>query len=202
MARQHEAWADTIRKEDVRGRHEAGRLAATDRRAALAVARAIRHPWYRCQALAEVARELRSRDEQDAVLREAVDAAFEQTEPNRIVRVACWPLRVVVDLERSGISVLVRRLLQVIAMEPHGLRRLDGLAAILGSVMPLPDLRGKVLPAFIGAAAASSGWRTERIVACIATSLAAHERAEALRLLDSRVPNRFEMRARADIGIA
>lgn len=45
----------SITKEDVAGRARVRKLVLTEPREALKIARAIRHPWYRCQSLAMVA---------------------------------------------------------------------------------------------------------------------------------------------------
>lgn len=189
---------DRITAEDVAGRREAQVLARTDVRRALAVARAVRHPWYRCQALCAVAEGLTS-SQRDAVLSEAVDAAFEQDEPNRTACVASWPLRAMVSCGHADLHRLIARLVDVIGKEPHGLRRLDGLAAIVGPLLADENLRAKAWRPFEAAAAASTGWRTERIVAFMAQALAEHDRAAALRLLAGRPANRFAHKARVAI---
>ena len=188
-----------ITSADVEGRREAQALARTDVRRALAVARAIRHPWYRCQALSSVAEAMTATRERDAVLAQAVDAAFEQSEPNRIACVGSWPLRIMVRLGEADANRLVPRLLAVLEEEPHGLRRLDGLATVLGPLLPFEDLRAKAWRPFLAAAQMSTGWRTERIVSWMAVALAEYDRPAALRLLKDRGANRFTTRARTAI---
>jgi len=184
---------------DVEGRREAQALARTDVRRALAVARAIRHPWYRCQALSSVAEAMSKAQGRDAVLTQAVDAAFEQSEPNRVACVGSWPLRIMVGLGDAGASGLVARLLAALEDEPHGLRRLDGLAAVLGPLLPFEDLRAKAWRPFLAAAQISTGWRTERIVSWMAVALAVYDRPAALELLKGREANRFTTKARTAI---
>ena len=192
--------AERIMREDVEGRREAEVLARTDLRRALLVARAIRHPWYRCQALASVAEAMSAPQVRDAVLAEAIEAAFAQDEPNRIVCAASWPLRVMVARGHAGSARLIGRLLEAIAKEAHGLRRLDGLAAIIGPVLEFPDLRAKAWPAFLATARASTGWRTERIVSWMSVVLAEVDKAAALQLLAGRSVNRFTSKARVAIA--
>src|SRR5688572_1353761 len=86
-----------ITAEDVRGRARAGDLSLTDPREALKVARAIRHPWYRCQALSSVAEAWGTQGQKREVLEEALAVAAEQSEINRIVTVSAWPLHVMVS---------------------------------------------------------------------------------------------------------
>jgi hypothetical protein len=185
---------------DVQGRAEATRLARTDTKAAFAVARKIAHPWYRCQALTAIAEELASPRERVAVLMEAVKAAYEQPEPNRIACVGAWPLRVLVAVDAAAARREVERLLETISREPHGLRRLDGLRGILEAVLSSTELRGLVLPAFMQAANSSSGWRTERTVSFMAQTLGNVDLDAAKALLHGRTRNRFTSRAAAAVS--
>jgi hypothetical protein len=191
---------DGITAADVQGRREAEALARTDHRRALVVARAVRHPWYRCQSLTAVADAAQSPESRNALLAEALQAAFEQDEPNRVVCAAGWPLRAMVEARHPDAARVVRQLLAVIAGEPHGLRRLDGLAAVFVRVMDVPALRAKAWRPFLDAAESSTGWRTERLVSWVAVALAAHDRAGAVQLLAKRRANRFTHRARAEIA--
>ena len=170
--------AERVTSEDVAGRREAQLLARTDVPSALAIARAIRHPWYRCQALASVA-DAMSAPARDAALTEAVEAAFQQLEPNRVACAASWPLRVMVRCGHAGVRRLVGRLLDVLATEEHGLRRLDGLAAVIGPLLAIPELRTLAWPSFMATADASTGWRTERIVSWMAAALAEYDKPAA-----------------------
>jgi hypothetical protein len=188
-----------VKPEDVRGRTETDRLLSLDPDRALHVARAIRHPWYRCQALSAVAKAQRSRPFALRLLSESLSAAYEQSEPNRIVSVASWPLEHLAKLDPTAAMAQVEQLLRVIATEPHGLRRLDGLTRMLVAVAAVPELRERVKPAFAEAAAASQGWRTERTVAFVASLLAQFDAAFAQLLVASRTPNRFVNRAAKDL---
>ena len=189
-----------IKPEDVRGRAEVGKLLASDPAAALSRARAIRHPWYRCQSLTYVAEAERSREGAVRLLREALHAAQEQAEPNRIVSVASWPLRNLAKLNTKEARVVTEGLLRTISTEPHGLRRLDGLNRILWAVAENVELRQLVQPVFAHAALQSTGWRTERTVAFIATYLAKWDMPFSRALLESREPNRFRHAAEKELA--
>jgi len=158
-----------VKPEDVQGRAAVAKLLSSDRDEALRRARAIRHPWYRCQSLTYVAEAEKSRHTAIRLLQEALDAAREQTEANRIVSVASWPLRHLAKLDAAAARGITVELLRTISTEPHGLRRLDGLSRILWAVAESADLRHLVQPAFAHAVSESVGWRTERTVAFIAT---------------------------------
>ncbi len=193
---------DRITADDVRGRQASADLIATDRKQALRVARQIRHPWYRCQALAALAEAASDTHQCQALLNESLAAAYEQHEPNRVVSVATWPLACLVRTAPEQAQAVVERLLGSIATEPHGLRKLDGLARVLFTVNGLPSLREQVLPAFLTAVAASVGWRTERIVESAVEMLAAVDPATATALLATRTSNRYSRRAAAKLGKA
>ena len=184
-------WHDTIRPEDVQGRAKASRLLPHDPRGALKVARAIRHPWYRCQAITEVAEVQHS----VPLLIESFAAAYEKTEPNRIVTVASWPLRQLVLLAPAMAQVELEKLLGLIATEAHGLRRLHALESLFYAAASAPSLRQEILAAFNATAASCQGWRAERSVAFVASYLAKFDVSQAETLLRSRVPNRFASHA-------
>lgn len=187
-------WINDVTPDDVSGRNKSGKMLAYDRPGALKLARAIRHPWYRCQALAAVAEEEASARVRNALLLEAVAAAYEESEPNRIVSVATWPLRHLLKSNLPQAELLLPRLLATIADEPHGLRKLDGIARILHAVLPVAPLREHVLPTFEAAARASEGWRTQRIIAYAADALAEFDKPAAKAMLDARPVNKFSKR--------
>ena len=116
-------------------RAKVDRLARDGSAAALHQARAIQLPWYRCQALSSVVDARPNIAGAEAILLEAMDAAFAQEEPNRIAAVAAWPLSVMVRRGIGSPAKHVKKLLTIIAAEPHGLRRLHGQAAILRAVL-------------------------------------------------------------------
>ena len=61
---------------------------------ALVAAREVRHPWYRCQSLSMVAMHVSDPRLRLSLVDEALRAADEMEEPNRIVSVASWPVEV------------------------------------------------------------------------------------------------------------
>jgi hypothetical protein len=191
-----------ITRDDVEGRRKSAAMLLRDRPRALEIARGIRHPWYRCQALTAVAEGESSPKICKSLLMEALSAAYEQAEPNRIVTVASWPLRHLSKLSPKDAEIITRRLQATIEAEPHGLRKLDGLSAILHAVMDSSELRARILPAFQKAASSSVGWRTERIVASAAEALAELDIQTARELIAGREPNKFSRRIQATLAMA
>lgn len=178
-------------------RAEVENLAKHDYAKALTIARRIEHPWYRCQALSSIVEANPSLPNSEALLNEALDAAYSQIEPNRIVSVAFWPLTLLLKINPSSSAAHTEKLLDTISQEAHGLRRLDGLRAILHSVVSLPELRNAVLPVFLATARSSLGWRTERIVDDTIQFLAPYDREAAINLLATRPITRYTRRSRA-----
>src|SRR5215213_7284958 len=84
---------EVMRTEGVNKRELVGKLARSEPARALEIARSISEPWYRCQSLAHVALYLEDQKQFKKVIGEALAAAYEQTEPNRIVSVASWAVR-------------------------------------------------------------------------------------------------------------
>lgn len=192
-------WRESTAGKDVWGRTKVHELASMDARAALKVARAIGHAWYRCQALAALAQANPSHPQAKSWVIEALDAAYSQSEPNRVASVALWPLRILVRTDIASASAHTKRLLGVIAQEAHGLRRLDGLRAILIAVASDPCLREEALRPFLATATKSTGWRTERIIGAVASVLADFDVEASKALLQSRPPTRFTRNSRAQL---
>ena len=84
-------------------RDTAGRLAPTDPTRALATARAIEDPWFKCQALAWVAR-FAPDDQFIRIIKEALRVCRAEVDPYRVVAPAAWPIRAIV--ERNRLEVL------------------------------------------------------------------------------------------------
>src|ERR1043165_7689554 len=123
-----------ITRDDVQGRARATALAETDADAAADAAYRIRHPWYRCQALTAAAEAQQDKLRAMRLIDDAFRAAKEQDEINRIVTVACWPLRVCVRLASEIADAALAELLVTASREPHTLRRGDALHALLFAV--------------------------------------------------------------------
>ncbi|CDF63261.1 Conserved hypothetical protein [Xanthomonas citri pv. fuscans] len=83
-------------------------MAPDDPDGAAVIARKIKHPWYRCQALSRAA-EFSSGAKRTALLKAAIEAAHEQSEPNPIVTVACWPVAVMAEGSLTQAADVIRR---------------------------------------------------------------------------------------------
>lgn len=95
--------------------------------------------WYRCQELAQVAQQVGDPELRADLLREAFANADRQEDANRIVTVASWPLRTLLDTgEPEWFARETHRLLPIILREPNPFRRQDGLFALLFVDAPRP----------------------------------------------------------------
>ncbi|MDH5641784.1 MAG: hypothetical protein OEY28_10860 [Nitrospira sp.] len=186
---------DEISAEGVRGRAAVDRLLPTDPDTALSTARAIRHPWYRCQALTEVAKVLSPLHDSIHILEESLAAAHAQHEPNRIVTVAAWPLSILIKLDRERTVREVESLLNLASTELHGLRRLDALDRLLASVAQDIELRRRIAERYLLTAHQCAGWRADRTTAFRAEQLAKIDLPLAKEILASRRVNRFSKKA-------
>lgn len=154
-----ERWDSTA---GVDGRTRVSQLADTDPNRALAFARSIEHPWYRCQALSEVVNHLDDRKQRSVIIKEALNTAIENDEPNRIVSVSAWPLQVL--LANGGVTAFIReieRLLRILSGEPNPVRRQDALVVLVGKIPCMPDESLQaILKMFESACSEGWGWKT------------------------------------------
>ena len=153
----------SISRSDVQGRSRVWELAPIDPDGAAVLARKIKHPWYRCQALARVA-ECSRGPRRSQLLAASILAAQEQSEPNRVVTVSSWPARVLAGSAPTEALSLVRQLVGTAELEVHNLRRAHALQALGASVADYRDLLGLVVPALVRAILGGGGPRMDRVI--------------------------------------
>lgn len=153
-----------ITRDDVQGRRHALEAAERNPREALKIARKIRHPWYRCQALSAVGGAWDGKVETIEILEEALCVAKEQSEPNRIVSVSRWPLQVMSEVSPQKAAIFVPELVSLANTEPHTLRRADALYSLAIAFESLPDVRALIVPSLVSSLLAGVGWRIDRLI--------------------------------------
>jgi len=159
------------------------KLVVEDFDAGLGLARTITDPWYRCQGLSAAAEVAKTEGLVRQLLKEAFGAAAKGVEPNRIVAVSSWPLRI---LARIGppdeVERELSRLHEVILKEPHPVRRADALCSIAWSLSEASQKHFlRALDLFLEAALESHGWKRNRNLKDMAvrlTSMGLHDRAK------------------------
>jgi len=167
-----------ITRDDVGGRARVWKMAPNDPKAAAIAAHRIRHPWYRCQALTRAA-EFSNGPRRSALLDSAFEAAREQREPNRIVTVSSWPIRVLAGFSPERTAELIGDLVKIAETEPHNLRRAHALQMLAFSISSQPELLRLIVPAMVAtvlggggtewtvSSATSSKWFAQAIPNCL-----------------------------------
>lgn len=160
------------------------REAAAEPLKALEVARSIDDPWYRCQSLAAVAWHLEDPRQVKKVIGEALEAAYALKEPNRIVSVAAWPVRVMVVKGDRRLGSVVHELLEKIQTEPNPVRRAHALLLLFEAVYYEPQLRESVLGLLLRACEEMNSWRRPIILSDVALIFAQDDPARAAQIVD------------------
>ena len=158
-------------------RNRVATIAATNPIEALTLARAIADPWFRCQALSMAAVHLTDRRMRLSAIEDALLAANELVEPNRVVSVSAWPIKALALCEETRrLDAETARLLTIVATEPSPVRRLDALRLLLGSVIATwTGTAREVAEAFAAACLAplASGQRNRKGESCLEECLPA-----------------------------
>lgn len=175
----------------------AGRLAPTDPTRALATARAIKDPWFACQALAWVARY--APDQQFIeIINESLRACSAERDPYRVVVPAAWPLRAIIERNYLKLlpSIIPDLLRRVTDIENMGSRS-EALFMLFQAVFPagrrnwfpvLQSLREASIPLI--------NWRQRRNL-CDAVLMVSNEDEQLAReitngLADLKLKNKIE----------
>ena len=117
-------------------RDRATRLAAKGDPSALELARQVKDPWFRSQALAWVAR-YGPEATLDRTLDEALRAAAQATDPYQVVGASAWAVRAMVERGRtSRLADAVGSVLHAARRIEHPVRRLDALFLVWQAALP------------------------------------------------------------------
>lgn len=181
-------------------RDSVGTLAASEPVRALEMARSITDPWYRCQSLVHVAWSLGDQHQGDELIEEALTAAFEQDEPNRVVSVASWPVWVMVHKGDRRLNSVVTELLDKIQSEPNPVRQGDALLLLFEAVYHEPQLREQVLDPLLRACEQMKSWKRPRILTDIALVLAKDDPDRAGHVVDTIGESRQSRKAHRDLA--
>ncbi len=186
--------------ESVNRRELVGKLAQTEPVRALELARSISEPWYRCQSLAHVAWHLEDRKQSEKVIGEALAAAYEQTEPNRIVSVASWAVRVMVERSDRRLRSVVNELLEKIQRQPNPVRQADALFYLFEAVFYESRLRDLVLDALLDACERMNSWKRPSFLSNIALVIARDDPDRAAQIVDMIGEGRKSRQTRREIA--
>ena len=185
---------------DVTKRDLVGKLAGSEPDRALEIARSISGPWYRCQALAQVAWNLADQKLFKKVIEEALAAAYEQTEPNRVVSVASWAVRAMVKKGDRRLNTVVEELLQKIQRESNPVRQADALFFLFEAVYYEPSLRDMVLDALLSACEQMNSWKRPYVLSDVALVLATDDPKRASQIVELIGEGRWSRKTRCEIA--
>lgn len=161
-------------------------LATTNSQKALALARQVSKPWFRCQALAWVAR-FAPDNEVVKIADEAIAAAFLVEDPYQTVGAAAWPVRALIERGHEQRAVnLLPELLAVCPTIENLVSRLNALFLLWQAVFPLKgDGKKSVLGALVKTCQATNSWQAGYTLRETALILAQEDLIEAKRLVAS-----------------
>lgn len=181
--------------DNVDAREKAQQLARSDPEQAYAIARAIRDPWYRCQALAFAGRhaggELAVR-----ALNEAVEASAAGGDGYRRLTVRAWPIRAAIERSQSGLASrwLREALSEIETVDPLP-SRAETLWWLWAAAFPGGDrMRAAVKGAVLAHCPPDRSWRAERLYRYMIATLAEAAPADALALLAAMPQGRAKAR--------
>jgi hypothetical protein len=160
--------------DNVEGREAAQRLARSDPERALGFARAIRDPWYRCQALAWIAR-YAGPQIATVAFTEAIAAAAQGGDGYRRLAVLAWPIRAAIERGQAGRAApwLHAALAEIATVEPMA-SRAYALGLLWSAAFPAgPQLRAAVRAAVLAHCPPDRSWRAARLYRTIVATLAA-----------------------------
>lgn len=176
------------------------KLAATDSTKALEIARNISEPWYRCQSLAQVAWVLKDRKQYETVIKEALAAAYELDEPNRVVSVASWAVRAMVARSDRRLKSVVDGLLEKIQLQKNPVRQADALFFLFEAVYYESSLRAPVLERLLRACEEMNSWKRPIILSDIALVLAMDDSDRAIEIVAMMGEGRKSRQTRREIA--
>ena len=176
-------------------------IARTDFVKALDLARKVSNPWFRCQALAWVAR-FGPEGEVTRIAEEAVEAANKCDDAFQKVAALSWPVRALVERDRrrqaeSIVAVALTRVAEV----RHPVCRADALFLLIQAAWSLPKgLRGSLVSALRGACRDAKSWRTGRMLYTVALFVSVEDNRLAREIITSLPEGRLRRKGERDLA--
>ena len=177
-------------------REQAIQAATVDFQRAVRLAREVAEPWFRCQALASVARHAPD-GEVAGLAMEAVKAARAGNDRYQQVAACAWPVRALAERnETRRATQIVAEVLPLAGEITHPVSRLEALFLFWQAAYPLAGtVRHTVLGALVAACLAASSWRAGRTMRDVALIMAAEDRRRAEQLVASMPACRYKRQA-------
>lgn len=181
-------------------RNLVSQLAVSEPLRALELARSISEPWYRCQSLAHVAWNLEDQKQSEKVIGEALAAAYEHDEPNRLVTVASWAVRAMVKKSDRRLGSVVNGLLDKIQSEANPVRQADALVFLFEAVFYEPRLRELILNALLRACDRMNSWKRPLLLNNVALVLALDDPNRASQVIELMGEGRMSRKTRREMA--
>jgi hypothetical protein len=181
-------------------RNLVSQLAVSEPLRALELARSISEPWYRCQSLAHVAWNLGDQKQSEKVIGEALAAAYEHDEPNRLVTVASWAVRAMVKKSDRRLGSVVNGLLDKIQSEANPVRQADALVFLFEAVFYEPRLRELILNALLRACDRMNSWKRPLLLNNVALVLALDDPNRASQVIELMGEGRMSRKTRREMA--
>jgi hypothetical protein len=181
-------------------RNLVSQLAVSEPLRALELARSISEPWYRCQSLAHVAWNLGDQKQSEKVIGEALAAAYEHDEPNRLVTVASWAVRAMVKKSDRRLGSVVNGLLDKIQSEANPVRQADALVFLFEAVFYEPRLRELILNALLRACDRMNSWKRPLLLNNVALVLARDDPNRASQVIELMGEGRMSRKTRREMA--
>jgi hypothetical protein len=168
---------------------------------ALALARVSKAPWFRCQALAWVAR-FAPDNEVVKVAEEALSSAFSADDCYKIVGASAWPLRALIERDHAQrISRWLPKLLEASANITNPVNRLDALYLLWQAVYPAVGLaRKQVSGALIAACLSADSWKAGHTMREVVLVIAQENVSEAAQFIDSMPDGVYKRQAQRRVA--
>ena len=179
-----------------RERDLATTVAKTDHAKALILARNVSDPWFRCQALAAVARYSPTSDI-ESISNEAVSAAALCEDAYKRVAVTAWPIRALSECGRlnQADGILMRSLKEALEIQ-QPVSRMDALELLWHAAWAPPLVgRAEALNELLRACAAASSWKVGRCMRDIALVIGGDDPARAAQIIASMPEGSYKRQA-------
>lgn len=168
------------------------RVAKTDSKKALSMARSISEPWFGCQALAGVARSAPDEFVQ-RIAEEAISAALTATDSYKRVAATAWPLHALI--ERNQLQQAIRSLPPLLALSAHienPVSRTDALFLLWQAFFPI---QGHIALLDVLVESCVGHWKADYILRQVALILASEDTARARALVAGMPPGKYKRQA-------
>ena len=141
-------------------RDQVSGLAPTNTVKALAMARRISDSWFRCQALADVAR-YASEELVSRIGQEALRTALQQQDPFNVVGASAWPVRALIERDQTdSLPLWLNELVKRAQSIDHPVSKLEALFLLWQGAFPFehPET-DQIFEEFVRACGSANSWK-------------------------------------------